>query len=527
MTWVNRHKEHFKTAALIVAYFFSIHLYSAPDYYKCINREGGEWNYGRAPNVCAAGAFGDDRIIFQDYSAIIFSDKVERQDERKRYMDDLHAVIRDAALYYIKKRKPSVSTDELNYWVLGVMTTASQESYWSQYRTTLDGRLKMMRGDSGHGHGMMQIDDRAHFNAVENGIAWNLAAQLTYAMDIFYAGWQRAPEQSCVKHATDYMNRIRSAWAAYNGGPSKICRWKNTQDTWAQNDTNFYNQLNSRRWQNFVVDQKKISRLNISCLMEKSTNCSQQSGSIGNEHAVLVEKQLYMINDGRMCVLANNTVHCVQEQKDRICLRAIENFDAETSRSANVEVLGRYSSKMWDRHQLCSQYDATLFKAGDIVKTKKTINIRNAPGAGIVGVAPINSIFSIIDFEIRNADSRERYYKIQYGNIMGYIYAGNKTDFAQWASAYQVPVSSASGVARVNQKIKVSVESGINLRASPAGILLSAIPVDAVLLVENVIVRTLDNEIYYLVTYRGHRGYIYSGKLLPKVTVTDWTRVVP
>src|SRR6185503_16455432 len=103
-----------------------------------------------------------------------------------------------AAIYYIKKRRPTVSTTESNWWVTAVLATASHESYWSHYRKASDAKIKLMRGDVGHGHGMMQIDDRTHFPAVENGTAWNLIGNLIYAMDILYPSWVKAPSQSCV-----------------------------------------------------------------------------------------------------------------------------------------------------------------------------------------------------------------------------------------------------------------------------------------------------------------------------------------
>ena len=221
--------------------------YATADYYRCTNVEGGEWNYGRTPQVCSANVFGEDRVVEANFDPVVFDDVLNRTSERSRYMNELHAMIRDASIYYIKKRKPAVSQDEITWWTLGIMTTASQESYWSHYRQTSDRRLKMMRGDVGHGHGMMQVDDRAHFNASQQGIGWNLASNMAYAMDIYFAAWERAPSQSCVGSATNYTARIRASWAAYNGGPSRLCRWTNPNDAWARNDQGFYDQLTNKR----------------------------------------------------------------------------------------------------------------------------------------------------------------------------------------------------------------------------------------------------------------------------------------
>lgn len=499
---------------------------ATPAYYKCNNRLGGEWNYGRAPNVCDANAFGDDNVIFQDYGAVIFKDSAERSSERNRYMQELHAVIRDGAAYYIKKRKPAVSAEELNWWVLAVTTTAAHESYMSQYRVPSDNRLKMMRGDSGHGHGLMQLDDRAHFPAIEKGYGWNLAAHLAYTMDYLYRHWQAAPSKSCVGSATNYQARVRSAWAAYNSG-SNYCRWTSTSGTWAHNDKNFYTQLTSKKWQAYVANLSHASKVNIACLIENLGNCSEPTDpNVPPPSDDLVNGQLYSVNDGRSCVLAGGVAHCVQEQRDRVCLQVVQNFDAKTAFNTTVEKLNEYSPQTYDRHALCSRLDASLMKVGETLKVLKNLNIRVAPGTGILGVVPSGTVMSILDFEVRDQNLLERYYKVTYKNWTGYIYAGNKSDNSQWA-VRSVATTPTLPVAKAGQLVRIVTTSGINLRSTPGGTLLTTVPRGTVVSVEQVVVRNVDNEVYYLVTYNGRRGYIYSGKLLPKSTVSTWTVVQP
>lgn len=498
------------------------------DYYKCNNRLGGEWNYGRAPNVCDANAFGDDNVVFQDYGAVIFKDSEERVSERNRYMQELHAVIRDGAAYYMKKRKPAVSTDELNWWVLAVTTTAAHESYMSQYRIPSDNRLKMMRGDSGHGHGLMQLDDRAHFPAIQSGYGWNLAAHLAYTMDYLYRHWQAAPSKSCVGSETNYQARVRSAWAAYNSG-SNYCRWTSSTGAWAQNDKNFYNQLTSKKWQTYIANLNQASKVNIACLIENLGNCSAPTPPDPNVPPPsddLAEGQLYAVNDGRSCVVVSGTAHCVQEQRDRVCLRVIKSFDTKTALNTTVEKLNEYAPKTYDRHALCTQLDASLMKVGESLKILKSLNIRVAPGTGILGVVPSGTVMSVVDFEVRDQDLIERYYKVTYKTWTGYIYAGNKSDNSQWAVRTAVTVPTLP-VARMGQLVKVVASSGINMRSTPGGTLQTLVPKGTVVNVQEAVVRNVDNEVYYRVTYNGRTGYIYSGKLLPQSTVSTWTVVQP
>lgn len=495
-----------------------------PDYYKCVARVGGEWNYGRAPQACDASSFGDDRVLRQDYPELFFQDVVPREAERARYMQNLHSVIRDASIYYLKKRKADVSNDELNWFVFGIMTTAAQESYWSQYRVTADEKIKMMRGDFGHGHGMMQVDDRAHFPAIERGVGWNLSLQLAYAMDIFYSGWQKSLNSSCVASTTDYISRIRAAWAAYNGGPSKICRWKNPNDPWAKNDKNFYNQLTNRTWKKYVTDQNQISPINIACLMEKGTSCAKPTDPAQNpQPEVPRAQQLYTTSEGQACLFVNPSFKCVQMEKDRLCLLSQSEFDPEKFVPMSEELASQFPEQIFDRHSLCKQYSSKLIPVGQSVQTLKNINLRTSVGSGIVGVVPMGSVLAVLDFEIRNASLNEYYYKVQFKNSTGYLYAGDEKTTNAWVKLVADSLAPISPVAVANQNIRVMKDGGINLRASPGGTLMSVVNSNAVVMVEKVVIQNRDNEVYYLVSYNGRRGYIYSGKLLPKDTVKTWT----
>lgn len=520
------HHNYFK--ALVFALLYSTFTFAqsnTPDYYKCVNRVGGEWNYGRAPQACDGQTFGDDRVVLQDYSPIIFNDLQNISNERSRYMTELHAVIKAASVYYLKKRIPNVSTQELEAWTLGILTTASQESYWSHYRHATDRKLKMMRGDFGHGHGMMQVDDRAHFNAIEKGIGWNLASNITYAMDIYFAAWARSPSQSCVQSSTDFMARIRSAWSAYNGGPSRICRWKNPNDKWSKNDKNFFNQLSNKKWQSFVKDNNKIPSINIACLMEKGTNCSGTS-TPPPEQFELEYHQLYMVQNQKACILGTDGLQCVEDQKDRVCLLALSTFETEKSIPISEDIYLNSNPRVWDRHQLCKQKDSTLFSVGQNIQVQKNINLRTSVGSGIVSTIPANRVVAVLDFELRNSRTLERYYKVQYQNKTGYVYAGKNADYASWATLFDSTTPPLSSVAQVSQKIRIVTASGINLRESPTGRILMAVPQNVILVVEKVIATGVDNNIYYQITYQGKVGTLYSGKLKPQDTVKTWTEVL-
>lgn len=503
------------------------HATKTANYYKCTHREGGEYNYGRAPNVCDASAFGDDKTVYQDYAQNVFDDSKSRSSERSRYTQSTYALIRDAAKYYLKKRKPSASADEVTQWTLAIELVAAHESRMSHYRHTSDTRLKLMRGDLGHGHGLMQVDDRSHFSAINQGLAWNLITNLTYAMDIYYAQWERAPSQSCVGKSTNWSARIRAAWAAYNGGPGSICRWTNPKSTYAQNDKNFLDMYNSRNWRAFVVNESAPSPVDVACLIENRENCPIPGlePSPGTPAALKVGV-LYKLENQSVCTLVGTSLKCVADPRDAVCLNAITKLSSQNSEALSKAVSSQFAQGLLDRHALCTQLDSSLIDVGHFLHTESIINMRSTPGGQLLVAVPQGQKAQVLDFELRNYPTNDRYYQIQVGSTKGYIYAGDVLDHERWAtlvSGSNLP----STVAQAGQKITVVTPSGINLRATPGGKLVLAIAKGTVLSVSQTVVQGANNEIYYKVSHGGHTGYIYSGSLLPVDTIGQWTRVSP
>lgn len=226
------------------------------DWWKCPVAIGGSWTFGRAPYGCDVEEFGSIEVVRSNFSEYIFDDDAPRDEERIRYMGELYAFLSDEAGDYLRSRRADASDEEVAAWQHAVYATAHQESFWTHYReaSTEVGRLlTMLRGDNGHGHGMMQIDDRFHTDAIERGAGWRLDDNLIYALDIYYEGWQRAPEQWCVASPDLWEDRARAAYSAYNGGPGQICRWTDPESTWYRNDQGFYEKYIREEWRDYVA----------------------------------------------------------------------------------------------------------------------------------------------------------------------------------------------------------------------------------------------------------------------------------
>jgi hypothetical protein len=449
----------------IVILIPSLSVYSAyhktENFWQCENRIGGKWVFGRAPYACDASPFGDDDYVQDTYNQAIFNDENDRTAEDAEYMTGLYAIVRDASQHYLEQRKPQATNAEIMAWQRAIFTIAHQESFWSHYRQH-DNTLKLMRGDYGHGHGLMQLDDRWHFVTIQQGNAWNLIGNLTHAMDEYYSGWQKAPDSDCLTDSTHWRDRSRAAYSAYNGGPSKICRWTDKDNKWKQNDIGFADKYDNRQWLNSVTDTQQNAAIDIACLMEGQESC--------------------------------------QPTTPQSC------FDQPSE----------------DRH-LCAADTEGLYAIGTMIVPQKNTNLRTTPGGTKVGQAKQGQVYQILDFSLRDTDNTlKRYYKIRHQGQDGFIYGGNQDTYSQWATPSETPATEII-IPIAGNYVQIQKEGGINLRDNIGGTKITTLPHQSILTVISTHVRTDNNRLYYEVETDQHSGFIYGGQLLPDNTLSLWT----
>jgi hypothetical protein len=496
-----------------------------PDFWQCPNRIGGNWVFGQAPSACDVDPFADARVLIARYPNLVYIDAADGSVERRRFMQEIHAVLRDAAEYYIKRRKPSVDATEIESWKRAILAVAHQESFFTHYRNASDGRLKFMRGDFGHGHGLMQVDDRWHFVAVSEGKAVQLVSNIIYSLEEYYAGWERAPRSGCLDSPTNYRDRARAAYGAYNGGPSKICRWTNPNDVWARNDINFLEKWNQRAWVSFVADPNKKSSVNVSCLAEGGIDCAAPNPSPAPTPQ-LSEDLIYKRANGQFCLLDRGRLSCIEKASEVACLidsnrkvRAIADLPREFETNTPFDLV--------NRHIACASKIAGLQSVGSGVELKKDIWFRSEPGGEQIRIAPRGTIAQTLDFQflfqVNNAQEEARYYRLELDGRTGYIFAGNASDFATWVTPSPRALSAAElrGIAMPGRNL-VTRKGQINLRNAIGGNIITQVPSGTRLRVEARELRGTENFIYYLVTYRGSRGWIYGGRILPERDNNDW-----
>lgn len=486
---------------------------NTPDYYKCTNKKGGEWNFGRAPNICDAYHFIETDFVERNFVDAIFYDPVSRTEERKRYMTEMNAILKATADYFIRMRKPAATETEIAEFVEASLAVANQETYWSHYRQAVSGNTQFMRGDLGHGHGLMQIDDRWHFDAVTSGKGAHLIHNIMYSLDEYFAAWEKAVKQSCLNSPTNWVNRARSAYSAYNGGSSKICRWTNPRDTWARNDQGFLTKYNAKAWNNYIDDQNKMPSVDVQCLAEGGQDC--RAGN--TEPQFPVEGRYYKIASGLTCMLKDDVYHCVENNRDRACL--VSELYAQ-GKSVKEEVYQTedesFEVKIYDRHSICHKVTG-LYKVGDKIKLGKNINLRDTPGGQLLTTTKSGSVYQIIDFEVFADPTIQRYYKLKQGNSTGWIYSGDQASFTSWSSLSQ-EAPSEKVFAEVGDTIETKREVSlfdINDNA------VFSVAEQTKVIVQDIMVKGLNNLLFFKVTIDGTEGFLFGGPMVPALEIYD------
>lgn len=525
-------------ALLLAAQGSSQAAYNAtPDFWECANRVGGTYVHGRIPYACDVAAFGPDSFVRGNYGTAIFNDAAYNTAngsdpisvaERKRYMQEMYPVIREASRRYLLARKPEVQERELQAFQRGVYALLRQESFWSHYRDaqTAAGQpflLKMIRGDSGHGHGMMQVDDRYHFLPLQEGKGWNMLQNFSYAIDIYYDAWQKAPV-SCLGGATSgddeyWRSRSRSAWSAYNGGPTKVCRWQNTADANVAKDNSYRDNYDLQRWLPDVADLNRAAGIDVACLMDNGAQCPLPVG------APVGPKQLMKLGTSA-CVLVGETLECVDTVGDAACLGARTSFDDSVIATIYaVQVTGR-TRVDHNRHQLCRGFVPGLQSLGSAISTLQVLPLRSSIDGMVLGQAPMG-VYQVLDFAVSGVASKQRFYRIRalINGVLtdGWINAGDASTHAAYVAA-AAPVGAG---ALPYPGDWVSVVPNLNMRATPGGALLVTIPAGRVVQIKELFGTASANNLYYRIEYTHsdgvtREGWIFGGNLYPTSTLANW-----
>src|SRR6185437_15546957 len=95
---------------------------------------------------------------------------------------------------------------------------------------------------------------------------------------------------------------------------------------------------------------------------------------------------------------------------------------------------------------------------------------------------------------------------------------------AQLQQQLMIPTKiGAHVIASPGEKIRIMIPGGIHLRSEANNSILETLVKGDTAVVEEISVRGDDNQIFYKVRTANHEGVLFSGHLIPDLTITEWT----
>lgn len=491
-----------------------------PDYWKCFNRVSGDWTFGIAPYGCDASAFGSDEHIRRNYLPVLFVQSRPYASERNRYMQETFSMLQAAADHYIRSRKSNVSDSERRAFQHATLAIAHQESYWSHYRQARqDNRFKMMRGDFGHGHGLMQVDDRAHYTAARQGKGWELISNIFYSLDEYYTAWRGAGNKWCIQqYGNTWRNRAREAYSQYNGGPSASCRWTNPNHRWARNDIGFAQKYDGKAWEAYVANQQQASTINVVCLANGGSHCPPGGGPDTSDWY----QKLIQTHDGQACVFDGEQLHCVADLRHSACLVSVGQFNSNNVLRLDEADTAGIRQKRYDPHTLCFDNVAGLIRVGGFVTTLKQNKLRQTPNGEYIRDIEPGAQLQVEDIVVFDNQALKRFYRVTLDGQSGYLWGGSQTDYKEWLTPSELRPDNYP-IPSVNDWVEVQVDR-LNLRRTPGGEIATVLTQGTPLLVKGLVTQGNENQVYLHVLHNQRSGYIYAGYQLPNSTLAYWVK---
>ncbi len=544
-----------KTIALLVVSLLAI-TFNSPDanakvntadFWKCESRQGGSWTVGRAASICLVKPFQQPSEVQSYWSQVTYDDVKYnsstniRKQENSRYSTEMNALVEGFASQYYVKRNPAAKSDEIEAWMKAILAVSYHESIWTHYRKGTDGQMRMLRGDFGHGHGLMQVDDRWHFAYVSDGGAARLQDNMIYGLDLFYSLWTKAGKASCVGGSSNYLARTRATYSMYNGGEGSVCRWKNTSHKWYKNDKNFWDHFQKQGWRQHVTNASTF-KYNFSCLVQDGglkcfdseidprppvavPNPISNPAPINNPSSAykyLVDNIYILKSRSLYCTWNNQFLSCLPAQLGTQCLIDLFGIDSDNAYiDLEAETTQIASTRMINPETKC--IPSGEINVGDYISTQANINLRKTPGGAKLITVPKNRNYQVLNI-YRNEKTNISYYLISAGSSSGYIHIGTPNEAKNFVKKSYANAAEKILAAK-GEMIEVKNISGINMRKDPGGSLQLNIPARERLVVLSRILRGEEGHVYYKVEYKNTIGYVYSGRLAPIPNIKTWTEV--
>ncbi|KPA11380.1 secreted protein containing CUB domain protein [Candidatus Magnetomorum sp. HK-1] len=524
------------------------------DYFIC-DPEGNahyiDWgNWGEVGVWCDPDMLVDyyqevEQRVSTRYSGLIIQSRSSPFSQRKEILSKLVSLITVMIHKILNERSIVWEQTEIEAFTKGVIAKALQESSLSQYKI-IDNKIRLMRGDFGHGHGLSQIDDRFHFTALyEKSITWDLLHNMAYGIDFFLDKWLLIKEKiaqnqvSCISNdASDYYHSLcRSTYSLYNAGSfTKVCRWTNPDDRWYQNDENYESQYqlltssNLSRWDwrtNLTTAEQLVSDINIDNIFGDGVN-----PPIPEEPAPVIPDIAATsshLQGASNCVIRATSddgleAICYPNQDAIYCenvVKALENFPDSTIISEEQIQINQISFRLGSETMICNEAFPPEIKytinPGETIKLKYNRSRFEKPYDGqLLPSVPKSYVAVVIDRKFIDFNIENNYsvwYKIVYQGIDSWILGGTVGDgFNAYVELTDELPNDFTDLPQAGSSV-LTMGENVQMTSFPGdGEVLTNIPDETEIDVLQLIIQSNTfNSAYLRILYNGGEGYIYIG----------------
>ncbi len=261
---------------------------------------------------------------------------VPRKSELPEYLPMVRVLLNDSANSTIEKTQLDASVKKIFQYL--VLTTAWQESCWRQYEIK-NRKIVTLRSSTGDS-GLMQMNERVWRGLYDTQkLRWDIAYNVRAGTEVLHRYLVnytlKRGEQA---HPGGLDNLARSAYSAYNGGPSKTSRYRDPQAPSA------HKKIDAAFWKKYqAVKQGKELQV-AQCLdgdasaivaspTKKPTPKKVRSESDKRPSAVSISS-----NDGKVWSLAQNKKHYTLQLAAFSSYKAAKTFTTGTQLTGTVAI---------------------------------------------------------------------------------------------------------------------------------------------------------------------------------------------
>ncbi|NNJ98435.1 MAG: transglycosylase SLT domain-containing protein [Gammaproteobacteria bacterium] len=261
---------------------------------------------------------------------------VPKKNELPEYLPIIRDLLNDSASSTIEKTQLDASVKRIFENL--VLTTAWQESCWRQYEVK-NNKIVTLRSSSGDA-GLMQMNERVWRGLYDTQkLRWDIAYNAQAGVEVLQQYLVKyAMKRGEQRHPGGLDNLARSAYSAYNGGPSKTSRYRNPKAPSA------HKKIDAAFWKKYqAVKQGKELQV-AECLggdVSAIVNSSSNKPAAKKVHSEPDKRGAAGANSGsadQAWILAQNQHHYTLQLATFSSYKAARRFTADTRLTGTVAI---------------------------------------------------------------------------------------------------------------------------------------------------------------------------------------------